>query len=55
MEDALIQFATAQWIAKERPDWTHAFLENIGHVPMLEAPDTVVRVIETWESSVLAS
>lgn len=55
MEDALIQFATAQWIAKERPDWTSAFLVEIGHVPMLEAPDTVVRVIETWESSVLAS
>jgi pimeloyl-ACP methyl ester carboxylesterase len=54
-EDALIQFATAKWIIKERPDWTHAFLEDIGHVPMLEAPHTVVRVIETWESSVFAS
>lgn len=50
-EDALIQIETARWMARERPDWTHAFLDGIGHVPMLETPDRVLAIIDTWEQA----
>lgn len=53
--DHLIQIDTARWMVRERPDWTHAFLEGIGHVPMLEAPETVLEIVRTWESSVHAT
>jgi pimeloyl-ACP methyl ester carboxylesterase len=53
-DDALIQVETARWMAMERPDWTHAFLDGVGHVPMLEVPSTVVKVIETWDAAVFA-
>jgi pimeloyl-ACP methyl ester carboxylesterase len=54
-EDALIQIDSARWMARERPDWTHAFFEGVGHVPMLEVPDTVLEVIRTWEAAVYAA
>ncbi len=50
-EDDLIQIETARWMARERPDWTHAFFEGVGHVPMLEAPETLLEVIHTWEAA----
>jgi pimeloyl-ACP methyl ester carboxylesterase len=52
-EDHLIQIHSAQWLVEERPDWTHAFIDGAGHVPMLEAPGTVLEVISTWEDAVL--
>ncbi len=52
-EDDLIQIQTARWMARQRPDWTAAFFEGIGHVPMLEIPDRLLSVIRTWERSVL--
>lgn len=52
-EDDLIQIQTARWMARQRPDWTAAFFEGVGHVPMLEIPDRLLSVIETWERSVL--
>jgi pimeloyl-ACP methyl ester carboxylesterase len=54
-EDALIQIQTAHWIARQRPDWTAAFFEGVGHVPMLEAPDRLVTVIRTWEDALPAT
>jgi pimeloyl-ACP methyl ester carboxylesterase len=48
-EDDLIQIQTAHWIARQRPDWTAAFFEGVGHVPMLEVPDRLMSVIRTWE------
>ena len=52
-EDDLIQIQTARWMARQRPDWTAAFFEGVGHVPMLEIPDRLLAVIRTWERSVL--
>jgi pimeloyl-ACP methyl ester carboxylesterase len=54
-EDRLIQPATARWIARERPDWTTALFEGVGHVPMVEAPDRFLEVFDAWESSISAS
>jgi pimeloyl-ACP methyl ester carboxylesterase len=51
-EDRLIQVETARWIARQRPDWTHAIFEGIGHVPMLEAPERLLAVIAAWEDAV---
>lgn len=52
-EDDLIQVQTARWMGRQRPDWTAVFFDGIGHVPMLEIPDRVLRVIETWEDATL--
>lgn len=49
MEDRLIQVQTARWMARQRPDWTTVLLEGVGHVPMLEVPDRLLAVFETWE------
>lgn len=51
-EDRLIQVDTARWMARQRPDWTHAIFEGIGHVPMLEAPERLLAVFATWEEAV---
>lgn len=51
-EDELIQIQTAHWMARQRPDWTSVFFEDIGHVPMLEVPDRLLAVIDTWEAAV---
>lgn len=51
-EDALVQIATAQWIARERPDWTAVFFDGIGHVPMFEAPDQLLQVIAAWQDAI---
>ena len=47
-EDRLIQVETARWIARERPDWTVALFEGIGHVPMYECPEKLLEVIRAW-------
>ena len=52
-EDELIQVDTARWMGRERPEWTTALFDGIGHVPMLEAPDRVVEVFGIWEQAVL--
>jgi pimeloyl-ACP methyl ester carboxylesterase len=50
-EDQLIQIETARWMARERPDWTHAFFEGVGHVPMLEVPERLLEVVHAWEEA----
>ena len=47
-EDRLVSNGSAQWGAKERPDWEFVQLRNIGHVPMLEAPDAFVALVRGW-------
>lgn len=47
-EDGVIQLATAQWIADERPDWTTVYLKDTAHVAMIEEPDRFVDVVDTW-------
>jgi pimeloyl-ACP methyl ester carboxylesterase len=52
-EDELIHAQAARWIARQRPDWTVVLFEDVGHVPMLEAPERVLEVFATWESATL--
>lgn len=52
LEDGVIQVQTARWIATQRPDWTVAYLEDLGHVAMIEAPEMFLEVIGTWLSIV---
>lgn len=51
MDDKLVRASTAKWIGRERPDWTIALFEDVGHVPMLEAPDRLLTVIEAWQTA----
>jgi pimeloyl-ACP methyl ester carboxylesterase len=37
--DRLVRLAAARALAAARPDWRFVILEDLGHVPQLEAPD----------------
>ncbi|MEZ5174840.1 MAG: alpha/beta hydrolase [Acidimicrobiia bacterium] len=49
LADRIVDRHTAQWIAAKRPDWATAYLEGIGHVPMIESPETFIEVFRAWE------
>ncbi|MEN8040139.1 MAG: alpha/beta hydrolase [Actinomycetota bacterium] len=51
IEDELVHAQAARWIGRQRPDWTIALFEDVGHVPMIEAPDRVLAVFEAWEGA----
>ena len=53
-EDQLVSASAARWIGRQRPDWTVVLFEDVGHVPMLEVPDRLFEVFDTWESATLA-
>ena len=46
--DRLVTPAGVAAIARKRPDWTHITYDDLGHIPMLEAPDRVAEDIDTW-------
>lgn len=46
--DEVVQVDTTRWIARERPDWTVAYMKGIGHVPMIEAPDRFMQIFNAW-------
>lgn len=48
-EDQLVHIPAARWIGRQRPDWTVAMFEDVGHVPMLEVPDRLMDVFDAWE------
>ena len=43
--DSIVPFVAAQRLAAERPDWTFVPLEDTGHVPQLEAAETLTKVV----------
>lgn len=47
-EDRLVSVDSARWAASERPCWTYVEMENVGHVPMLEASDWFTSVVREW-------
>lgn len=54
--DRLVPLAASRQLARRRPDWTLAVLDDVGHVPQMEDPDRFAKVIESWlDSGVLAS
>ena len=46
--DALVRVGAARALARRRPDWEVTILQDAGHLPMLEAPERFLCVIETW-------
>ncbi len=42
-------------MARQRPDWTVAYFEGVGHVPMMEVPAEMLAVFNTWESAVFGA
>jgi pimeloyl-ACP methyl ester carboxylesterase len=46
--DRLVQVDAARALAAARPDWRLEVIENVGHVPQLEAPGRFLAVVEPW-------
>jgi pimeloyl-ACP methyl ester carboxylesterase len=46
--DRVIPPAAARELVRRRPDWTLRVLEGVGHVPMIEAPDLFLSVLQEW-------
>ena len=49
--DRLVTAAGMRAMAARRPDWQHVTYDDLGHVPMLEAPTRVAENIEQWLAS----
>jgi pimeloyl-ACP methyl ester carboxylesterase len=47
-EDRVVPPTSARWAAQERPDWTFAMIEGMGHTPQIENPELFVNFVETW-------
>jgi pimeloyl-ACP methyl ester carboxylesterase len=46
--DRLVRVEAARALAATRPDWQLEVLDDIGHVPQLEAPTRFLSVVEPW-------
>ncbi len=46
--DRLVRLESARALAAARPDWRLVELDDVGHVPQLEAPDRLLAVVEPW-------
>jgi pimeloyl-ACP methyl ester carboxylesterase len=46
--DRLISVRSARRVAALRPDWEYCELDDVGHVPMLEAPRRFLDVTCDW-------
>jgi pimeloyl-ACP methyl ester carboxylesterase len=51
IRDELIHVEAATWMSLQRPDWTVVYLDDVGHVPMLEVPDRFLSVFDAWEEA----
>jgi len=46
--DALIGRPVIEHLYQQRPGWDYSVLPGVGHVPMLEAADRYVSVVQAW-------
>jgi len=46
--DRLVSHRSARAVADLRPDWEFHLLDDVGHVPMMEAPRQFLDVVEPW-------
>jgi pimeloyl-ACP methyl ester carboxylesterase len=46
--DQLVVAAGMAALTRRRPDWTFITYDDLGHIPMLEAPDRVADDIDIW-------
>jgi pimeloyl-ACP methyl ester carboxylesterase len=51
-EDRLVPVAAARAAAAACPMWTYLEFENVGHVPMIEIPETVVEQVSKLHAAV---
>ncbi len=47
-QDRLVPPAAVERLASVRPDWEFRVLDGVGHVPMMEAPEEFLAVLESW-------
>lgn len=47
-KDRLIRVGAARKVAQRRPDWTVRLYPDLGHVPMVEAPERLNEDLESW-------
>ncbi len=48
--DRLVPYGAAVAAARAHPSWRFVTLRGLGHIPMIEAPDRVARVLRDWLS-----
>jgi pimeloyl-ACP methyl ester carboxylesterase len=46
--DQLVSHRSARAVADLRPDWEFHLFDDVGHVPMMEAPRRFLDVVEPW-------
>ncbi len=46
--DRLVKVAAARVAHEVRPDWTFVPMPDVGHIPMLEAPERTARALIDW-------
>lgn len=48
LEDRVVPRRSAEWAARQRPDWAFEMIDDMGHTPQIENPDLFVDIVETW-------
>lgn len=46
--DRLVRIESTRALATARPDWRLEVLDDVGHVPQLEAPERFLAIVEPW-------
>jgi pimeloyl-ACP methyl ester carboxylesterase len=46
--DRLVRVEAARALAAAHPDWQLEVLDDVGHVPQLEAPARFLAIVEPW-------
>jgi pimeloyl-ACP methyl ester carboxylesterase len=46
--DRLVRVEATRALAAARPDWRLEILDDVGHVPQLEAPERFLAIVEPW-------
>ena len=50
-QDRVVGPRSAEWAAKQRPDWRFQMFHGVGHMPMVERPDAFVEVVNDFLST----
>ena len=46
--DGIVPYSAAQRLAEQRRDWTFATLQDTGHVPQMEAAETLLKLVDEF-------
>lgn len=47
-EDRVVPPVSAEWAARERPDWDYKMIPGMGHTPQIEDPQRFATLVEEW-------